>query len=103
MIQCNLTGFTGKFVDEGVPRIEDIKDLTKSKLTELGYFRYLKDKNKVQVKVNKDLEGTEDSKCSKNQNVPQALKKISKSDRNSLGTQSVNQREGQCPTWTWIF
>ena len=36
MIQCNLTGVTGKFVDEGVSRIEDIEDLTKLKLTELG-------------------------------------------------------------------
>ena len=36
MIQSNLTGFTGKFVDEGVSRIEDKEDLTKSKLTELG-------------------------------------------------------------------
>ena len=36
IIQCNLTGFTGKFVDEGMSSIEDIKDLTKSKLTELG-------------------------------------------------------------------
>ena len=74
MIQCNLTGFTGKFVDEGVSRTEDIEDLTKSKLTELGLtetqsmrlFRYFKDKSKVQVKVNKDLEGAENSKCNKN-------------------------------------
>ena len=87
-IQCNLTGFTGKFVDEGVSRIEDIDDLTKSKLTELGltetqlmrlfrYFSQWKDKRKVQVKVNKDLERTEDSKFSKNQDVPQALKEKS--------------------------
>ena len=70
MIQFNLADFTGKFVDEGVSRIEDIKDLTKSKLTELGlietqlmrlfrYFSQWKDKIKVQVRVNKDLEGTE--------------------------------------------
>ena len=79
MIQCNLTGFTGKFVNEGVSTIEDIEDLTKSKLTELGLtetqsmrlFKHFKDKSKVQVKVNKDLQGNEDSKCSKNQNVPQ--------------------------------
>ena len=37
----------------------------------------MKDKSKVQVKVNKDLEGTEDSKFSKNQDVPQALKEKS--------------------------
>ena len=36
MIQCKLTSFDGKFVDEGMSRIEDIEDLTKSKLTELG-------------------------------------------------------------------
>ena len=72
-VQCNLTGFTSKFVDERVSRIEDIEDLTKSKLTELGLtdeavqvFRSMKDKSKVQVKVNKDLEGTKDSKFNKN-------------------------------------
>ena len=37
----------------------------------------LKDKSKVQVKVNKDLERTEDSKFSKNQDIPQALKEKS--------------------------
>ena len=88
MIQCNLTGFTGKFVNEGVSRIEDIENLTKSKSTELGltetqsmrpfrYFRQWKDKSKIQVKVNKDLEGTEDSKFSKNRDVPLALKEQS--------------------------
>ena len=79
MIQCNLTGFTGKLVDEGVSRIEDIEDLTKSNLTELGcrYFSEWKDKSKVQVNVNKDLEGTEDNNFSKNQDVPQALKEKS--------------------------
>ena len=88
MSQCNLTGFTGKLVNEGVSKIEDIEDLTKSELTELGltetqstrlfrYFSQWKDKSKVQVKVNKDLEGTENSKFSKNQDVPQALKEKS--------------------------
>ena len=85
MIQCNLTS---KMVDEGVSRIEDTEDLTKSNLTELGlteaqsmrlfrYFSQWKDKSKLQIMVNIDLEGTEDSNISKNQDVPQALKEKS--------------------------
>ena len=40
-------------------------------------FQSMKDKSKVQVKVNKDLKGTEDSKFSKNLDVTQALKEKS--------------------------
>ena len=115
MIQCNLTGFTGKFVDERVSKIEDIEDLTKSKLTELGltetqsmrlfrYFSQWKDKSKVQVKVNKDLEGTEDSKFSKNQDVPQALKEKSVRVIEIQREQSQSIREKvNVPLGTWFF
>ena len=76
----------------------------------------MKDKSKVQVKANKDLEGTEDSKFSKNQDVPQALKEklVRVTEIQSEHIQSIRDKVNvplghgffnrfQCPTWTWIF
>ena len=35
---CNLKSFIDQFVEEGSTRIEDIKDLTSSKLAEFGFL-----------------------------------------------------------------
>ena len=34
---CNLKSFIDQFVEEGINRIEDIEDLTSSKLAEFGF------------------------------------------------------------------
>ena len=34
---CNLRSFIDQFVEEGITRIEDIEDLTSSKLAEFGF------------------------------------------------------------------
>ena len=34
---CNLKSFIDQFVEEGITRIEDITDLTSSKLSEFGF------------------------------------------------------------------